>query len=239
MKRLFFLVTVLSVILSACLPANFLPQATAPLPTENLEATAAVLSQQTLQALPTSTVEPSITPVVAPPTIADTPTQAETPTETQNPILLTLTATLGTGTAPAGADASLTGTPGTSAASVMGTLPFTTTPSATPNPAFSITPTGTAHRQYSGTMPPALPYGEITIINRSKADVYISLRCVTKDDLVTIIEYPVNKIVTAKAPAGQYTYVVWVGGRKIIGSFSLSKSEDLTINIFKDRVGIR
>jgi hypothetical protein len=88
-------------------------------------------------------------------------------------------------------------------------------------------------------MPPALPYGEITLINRSKADVYISLRCVTKDDLVTIIEYPVNKVITARSPAGQYTYVVWVGGRKITGSFSLGKSEDLTINIFKDRVGIR
>ena len=223
MKKLFFLVTVLSLTLSSCLPAILQPQTAVPVPTENLAATADVLSQQTLQALPTPTIAPSITPVIMPPSAVDTPTQQATPTETQNPVLLTLTATLGTGT--------VLGTPGT--------LSFTTTPSITPNPAFSITPAGTAHRLYSGTMPPNLPYGEIRLINKSKAEVYISLRCVTKDNFVTIIEYPVKKTVTANAPAGQYTYVVWVGGNKLVGSFSLGKSEDLTINIFKDRVGIK
>lgn len=237
MKKLFFLVTALSLILSSCLPAMLQPQATAaPVLVENLEATAAILSQQTLQALPTQTVVPSNTAVITTPT--ETPTQA-TPTETQNPILLTLTATLGTGTVAAGSETSLLGTPGTLTVTNTGTLPVTTTPSATPNPAINITITGTAHPQHSGTMPPNLPYGEITLINNSKAEVYISLRCVTKDDYVTIIEYPVKKIITTNAPAGQYTYVVWVGGRKIVGSFSLGKSQDRTINIYKDRVGIK
>ena len=212
MKKLFFLVTVLSLILSSCLPAILQPQATAaPVLVENLEATAAVLSQQTLQALPTLTLAPSMTmtPVVMTPT--ETPTQA-TPTETTNPILLTLTATLGTGTVAVGGETSLLGTPGTLTVTNTGTLPVTTTPSATPNPAINITLTGTAHPQHSGTMPPNLPYGEITLINSSKAEVYISLRCVTKDDYVTIIEYPVKKIITTNAPA-RAVYLCGLGGR--------------------------
>jgi hypothetical protein len=228
MKRLFFLVMAFSLTLSACLPAP----ATNPAPVvENLEATAAILVQQTLQSLPTPTVVPSNTPVVVASTPTDTPTQA-TATETQNPILLTLTATLGTGTAAPGSESSLSATPGT-------LLPLTPTPSNTSNPAASITPVETSYPQHSGTMPPNLPYGDIKVLNRSKADVYISLRCVTKDDYVTIIEFPVKGYATTRAPAGQYTYVVWVGGNKLVGSFSLAKSEDLTINIYKDRVGIR
>ena len=229
MKRLLFLVIALGLTLSACSPAP----ATSPAPdsVQNLEATAAILAQQTLQSLPTPTIVPSNTPVVTTSTPTDIPTQASTSTETQNPILLTLTATLGTGTVAASGEASLSGTPGT--------LPLTTTPSNTPNPAISITPAETSYPQYSGTMPPNLPYGEIKLINKSKAEVYISLRCVTKDDYVTIIEFPVKGYVTTRALAGQYTYVVWVGGNKLVGSFSLAKSEDLTINIFKDRVGIR
>ncbi len=62
-------------------------------------------------------------------------------------------------------------------------------------------------------MPPNLPFGELKLINKSKAEVYISLRCVTKDDFVTIIEYPVKGIVTTRALAGQYTYVA-LGGRQ-------------------------
>jgi hypothetical protein len=234
MKKLFFLVITLSLALSSCLPAGLQPQPTA---TPNLEATAAVFSQQTLQARPTQTVAPSVTPVITTPTSTETPTQA-TSTETQNPALLTLTATLGTGTAAVGNGPSALGTPGTPTITVTGTLPLTKTPSVTPNPALNIA-TGTPHPQHAGTMPPNLPYGEITLINKSKADAYISLRCVTKDNYVTIIEYPVKGTVTTRAPAGQYTYVLWVGGRQIIGSFGLSKSQDRTITIYKDRVGIR
>ena len=237
MKKLFFLVTALGFILSSCLPAMLQPQATAaPVLVENLEATAAILSQQTLQALPTQTVVPSNTAVITTPT--ETPTQA-TPTETQNPILLTLTATLGTGTVAAGSETPLLGTLGTPTVTITGTLPITITPSVTLNPAISFTSTGTAHPQHYGTMPPNLPYGEVTLINKSKAEVYISLQCTTKDGYFTVIEYPVKSIVTTKAPAGKYVYVVWVGGRKIVGNFALGKSQDLTINIYKDRVGIK
>lgn len=230
MKKIIILVTVLGVSLSACIPAVFQSQATNPTPIsdEDLRATAAILSQQTLQSiLPTETIAPSNTPVVKTPT--NTPTQA-TPTETQNPVLLTLTATLGTGTVTAGTEAA------GSSSVVAGTQPFTTTPSATPNP---LTQTTTPHPQFYGTLPPDLPFGFIYLVNKAKVEVYISLRCVTKDDYVTILEYPVKKTVKAKAPAGNYTYVAWVGGREFTGSFSLSTEQDLTINIFKDRIAIK
>jgi hypothetical protein len=224
MKRLIFLLAVLSIILTACLPASVQTQAA---PTANLEATAAILSQQTLQSLPTPTLLPSETPVIVPP--SETPTQP-TPTETQNPILLTLTATLGTGTVAAN------GISGTQLTSIPGSLQATTTPSSTLDPAIA---TGTAHFQYYGTMPPNLPFGEVILINKSKAEVYVSLQCTTKEGYVTIIEYPVKNTVEAKAPIGQYVYVIWVGGNKLVGDFSLTHEKDIKITIFKDRATVK
>ncbi len=230
MKKIIALTFMLGISLSACLPAVFQPQADNPTPISeaDLQGTAAVLSQLTLQSiLPTDTTVPSDTPVVT--TATNTPTQA-TPTETPNPILLTLTATLGTGTVTAG-----TVVAGSPTVTITGTQP-TTAPSNTPNP---LTPTTAPHPQFSGTLPPALPFGFIYLENKAKVDVYISLRCVTRDGYVTILEYPVEKNVKAKAPAGKYTYVAWVGGRQFTGSFSLSKGQDLLINIFKDRIAIK
>jgi hypothetical protein len=225
MKKIFFLLAALCFILSACsVFATPQPQAvgSAPLSETDIQATVAFQVEQTLQSLPTPTLAPSNTPVVM--TATSTPTQAATtPTETQNPVLLTLTATLGTGTV-------------TLTAGAAGTLPFTTTP----NPAFSVTPTETNHYQYYGTMPPNLPSGYISMINMSKADVYISLQCTTQDGYVTIIEYPVGgSRVSTSAPAGKYVYVASVGGKKITGNFRLDKLQDLTLIIYKDRIEIK
>ena len=55
----------------------------------------------------------------------------------------------------------------------------------------------------------------------SKTDAYISLQCTTNDGYVTVIEYPLGgSRVEHSAPAGQYVYVAWVGGRKFTGSFN-------------------
>jgi hypothetical protein len=197
-----------------------------------------VLSQQTLDALPTDTNIPTNTPEVLTPT--ETPTQA-TSTETQNSVLLTLTATLGTGTVSANSDPSLiAASTGSPTVTVTGTVPstLTFTPSAVAI-VNGLTPTETPHPLFAGTQPPYLPFGHIELTNKSKTDVYISMRCVTKEGYVTIIEYPVESFVAAKGPAGRYTYVVWVGGRKIDGSFSLARNQDLSIVIFKDRVTIK
>lgn len=227
MKKVYFLLVVLCFILSACIfPTMPAPQpqasSSAPLPQVDTQATVEISVKQTLDSLPTSTLVPSDTPVVT--TATSTPTQAKsTSTETQNPLLLTLTATLGTGTVTPGSP-----TPGTPGALT-----------ATPTSALSATPTETLHPQHYGTMPPNLPFGEITLINKSKAEVYISLQCTTKDGYVTIIEYPVGGRLEINAPAGKYVYVAWVGGNKLIGTFGLDKSQDLTLTIFKDRVEIR
>lgn len=227
MNKMPLMSVVLVMMLSGCLPANLQPETINPTPISeaDLQATAAILAQQTLQSLPTATIAPSDTPVVM--TVTETLVQ-NTPTETENPILLTLTATLGTGTVTANYEPP-----------VIGTLPFTITPSATANPIFSATPTQTAQPQFYGTLPPKLSFGNIRLLNKAKTDVYISLRCVTREGYVTILEYPVKSSVEAKAPAGKYTYVAWVGGRQFTGAFSLSTGQDMVINIFKDNIGIK
>jgi hypothetical protein len=228
MKKMLVVIVMLGFTLSACLPAFTQPQADSsppPISEADLRATAEILSQQTLQALPTLPPPPSETPVIV--TETETPI-LETATETPNPVLLTLTATLGTGTPAAGEQAS------------ESTSDASGNPTGTPNvPLNPLTLTNTPRPLFYGTLPPSLPYGSITLINKAKADAYISLRCVTRDGNVTFLEYPVKKSVTAKAPAGSYTYVAWVGGRQFLGSFSLAKDGELTITLFKDSIAIK
>jgi hypothetical protein len=228
MKKMLLLLAVLCLPLSACMPAILQTPAAAnpaPISDADIQATVALSVQQTLQALPTPTLAPSYTPVVMAATSTMTQTSTQQPTltltATQNPSLST--ATLGTGT--------VTLTVGT-----VGTLPFTTTP----NPAFSVTPTETNHFQHYGTMPPNLPSGTIWLRNLSKAESYISLQCTTQDGYVTVIEYPVERsTVKTSAPAGRYVYVAWVGGKKFTGGFKLSKLQELTIVMDKDRVTVK
>ena len=230
MKKMFFLLTAFCFALSACVPNALQPQATSPAPISeaDIQATVAVQVAQTVQSLPTPTLAPSNTPVVITSTNAPTqtqvpPTTTATTAQTSTAATLAVTATLGTGTV-------------TLTVGAAGTLPFTTTP----NPAISVTPTSTSHYQYYGTMPPNLPSGKITLSNMSKADAYISMQCTTREGYVTIIEYPVGgSRVDAIAPAGQYVYVAWVGGKKFEGSFKLSKSQDLIVRMYKDRVEIK
>lgn len=228
MKKVIALVIMLGLLLSACVPAAEQTQATnpTPIPEEVLQATAAILVQQTLESLPTQTTAPSNTPVITTPT--NTPTQT-TPTETQNPVLLTLTATLGTGTV----------TPGTETAGILATTgtgtPQITTASNTPNP---LTPTAAPQPQFFGTLPPELPYSLVVLTNKADVDVYISLRCETSKGNVTILEYPVKRYVDVEAPVGSYTYVAWVGGRQFTGAFSLGQGDVIKIDFFKSRITI-
>lgn len=222
MKRILFLSLALSLLVGGCLPA--IPQTQenpTPVSEVDLQGTAAVLSQQTLQALPSDTSVPSETPVVVTP--SQTATQP-TPTETVNPVLLTLTATLLAGTPTLGTETAITGT----------------VQSATEVAAVNATATqGTLQPLSYGTLPPTLPYGTIDLFNKSHVEVYISLRCVTKDGYVTILEYPVKQNFKVSAPAGKYTYVAWVGGRQFDGSFTMDEDGFVTITFFKERVNIK
>lgn len=225
MKKTALLLAVLCFAVSSCIPSVFPSQAASPapgIPETNIQATVAVQVEQTIQSMPTPTLAPSNTPIVITATSAPIQTQPPpTSTVTPNPTQPTLTVTSGTGTMAAS-----TGT--------VGTLP------ATANPAAGGTPTGTAHYQYYGTMPPNLPSGYISLHNMSKRDAYISLQCTTLDGYVTVIEYPVGgSTINTSAPAGQYIYVAWIGGKKFSGGFKLGKLQELKILMYKDRVEVK
>jgi hypothetical protein len=129
---------------------------------------------------------------------------------------------------------------------------LTTTPAtATGGPA-NVTPAGTATlavgqvtasptlgiRTY-GTLPPAVPFSQITLVNKAKAEAYISLQVTMNDGKYSIIEYPVEGTIKIQAPVGSYLYVTWVGGRKMVGTFRLHHNDDLTIILYKDQIVIK
>ncbi len=218
-KRNLFVVA-LGLLLSACLPAFSESQSgPTPFPDEVLRVTAAVISEQTLAALPTQSPVPTETPVILSPEPNAT---QPTPTETENPVLLTLTATLLAGTP----------TPGTPSNETAGSE----TPTAANQPS---TIPGTPSGGVVGTQAPFLPYGTIQLSNKSDADAYVALRCVTKEGYVTLLEYPVNKNFSVQAPAGSYTYVAWVGGRQFDGSFKMDKGGFVTIAFYKNRITVK
>lgn len=214
MKRTAVLVLATVFFLSSCIPSSFFQQPTVAPPVDSQAtdaAMAATLVAGTLNALPTPTLVP------ASDTLEPTATDTEPPTATE-----TLTV-----------DPNITATetmvPET--ATITGTLPTATQAIATA--------TETLHPRFYGTLPPAIPFGKVRLVNRAKADVYVSLQCMTIDGYTTIIEYPVFGRFRVSAPAGRYNYVAWVGGRQFQGSFRLGKGEDLTITFNKDKVTIK
>ncbi len=221
MKKVVILTLAIGFFASACLPA---PATDIPTSAVDLNATAAVLALQTLDAIPSFTAVPTNTPVV----VAEATTPA--PTNTQTLQAETGTLTTGTVTTPTGT------------ISTAGGPTFTVTPTgstATVTPSVGGTATQTLHPRFYGTLPPNLPYNGIELLNRSKAEAYISLQGTTIDGYTTILEYPVGGLFSIQAPVGKYKYVAWVGGNKIVGSFVLSRTNDVRITIYKDRIEVR
>jgi hypothetical protein len=173
------------------------------------------LSSPSVSDTPTLPVE-SPSPVVP---ATDTPTMTATQ-EFTTPADLTATLSTGTGEIPTSTAGSANGTPGATLASGQVTAIWTL-----------------AIRKY-GTLPPAVPFSHITLVNKAKAEAYISLH-VDLDGSNTVIEYPVEGRIKIEAPVGFYTYVAWVGGRKMVGEFKLHDDEDLSITLFKDKVVIK
>lgn len=218
MKRTAILVLSTVFVLSACIPLPFLQQPTVA-PAVDAQTTdaamAATFAAETLSALPTPTVFTATNTLVPTVTDTDSPTATEIATDTLTP------------------DPNITATETmlTTIGTVTGTLPT----------AIQVvtTATETSHPRFFGTLPPALPYGNVKLGNKAKVDVYVSLQCKTLDGYTTIIEYPVFGSFSVSAPAGKYTYVAWVGGRQFQGSFHLSKGEELSITFNKDKVTIK
>ena len=231
MKRAAVLALATAFLLGACIPA--LPQLQQPNeePVVDVQATtdaamAETHAAETHNAPPTPTLEPATdTPE---PTATDTeaPTATETVTET-----VTETLTPDPNVTVTETGIAVTETAFTSTVTMTGTLPTATQ--------FNPTATETLHPRFFGTLPPAIPYGKVKLINRAKAEVYVSLYCTTIDDYTTIIEYPVFGRMSISAPAGRYTYVAWVGGREFQGSFGLSKGNDIEITFYKDKVTLK
>jgi hypothetical protein len=210
MKKI-VIVVLAAQILGACLPFTPTPGPTGPTVdiSGTIQAGAQTSVAQTLTALPTITVAP-VTDTATPPIALPTDTAT---TDPSTPTLVP----------------SLTTTPGTA------TFTSTATLASAPGGA-TLIPTLTI-RTY-GTLPPAVPFSTVFLVNKARTEAYISLQVNTAQGGPTIIEYPVEGTIKILAPTGQYLYVAWVGGRKMVGNFRLKQTDELTITLFRDRVVI-
>ena len=220
MKRTAVILLAIALFLSACIPAlPSLQQPVEEVPALDVQATdaalAATLAVETLNALPTPTLESASDTPEPTATSTDTATATETATATTDPNATASSTPDPTVTTTATATVTVTGTPATA------------------------TPTETLYARFYGTLPPAIPFGKVKLINKAKAEVYISMNCTTVDGYTTIIEYPVSGTMRVSAPLGKYTYVAWVGGRQFQGWFGLGKGDEIEITFNKDKVTIK
>jgi len=219
MKKILILVLVM-VVTGACLPA---PAPANPAPQVDVQATIDIIVQTA--AAQTLAAQPS--PIVAPPTETGTPVVASSSTPTID----------------------ITETPSSSPVPNLTTTPVTATSGPGDNP--SITPTSTLGSGVGaltltptlgpltyGTLPPAVAFSQVSLVNKSKTQVYISLQLCDTEAAGAILEYPVKGTVKIKAPVGTYLYVVWVGGRQLTGTLQVPSNTDLTIRIYRDKVEI-
>jgi hypothetical protein len=126
-------------------------------------------------------------------------------------------------------------------ATATGVANLTTTP-VTASPTLvtgQITAIWTLAVRTYGTLPPAVPFSQVTLVNKAKTEAYISLQVTMPDGKYSIIEYPVEGSVKIQAPIGSYLYVAWVGGNKMVGNFKLHNNDDLSIILYKDKVVIK
>ena len=82
-------------------------------------------------------------------------------------------------------------------------------------------------------------YGPVHIQNKSRSQVDLSLHCTTSKGVQIILEYDNLRNVVALLPHGNYVYVLYVGGRQSVGSFSHFTSQKLSITIYQDSVVIQ
>ncbi len=87
-------------------------------------------------------------------------------------------------------------------------------------------------------LPPGTVYRHVRIEDRAHLPMDISLHCTTIHGLHTVIEYNNVRSITVQAPEGNYVYVFYVGGHRMMGSFSLLDAGSVTLTVYKDRVAI-
>lgn len=213
---------VLVVVLGACsqIPIPNLVATSTPGtgPTADLFQTAVA---QTLAALPTQA--------------SAVPTNTATPIPTASPTAVIAASDTPSATFTSTAPATATGVPATVSATLA---PANTTPTAT-LPAGQVTAIWTLAVRKYGTLPPLVPFSQVTLINKAKTEAYISLHVDLPQGGNTVIEYPVQGSIKIDAPVGFYSYVAWVGGNKLVGNFRLRHDDDLSIVLYKDKVVIK
>jgi len=87
-----------------------------------------------------------------------------------------------------------------------------------------------------GTVPPAVPYGFVTLRNLSARPAYISFQCILENDLITIIEYPVYGRIKIKLPTGLCLYVAYVRGKAYSGEIRIKRFEEYTFTFKRNNV---
>jgi hypothetical protein len=225
-KTVIVLVSMLTLWVGACSQIPGLTPTPGTGPTINPDDQFQTAVAQTLTArptLPSGSVTDTATVTLASPVIpaTDTATPVLAVTETPTPVIdLSATAITATGNVP-------------TATGVASNL----TPTATLVPG-QVTPIWTLAIRTYGTLPPAVPFGYVTLVNKAKAEAYISLQVTMPDGKYSIIEYPVEGRIKIQAPVGHYLYVAWVGGRKMVGEFRLHKDEVLTITLNKNQIDV-
>ena len=176
---------------------------------------------QTLTAQPTFTSIPA-TPTAVIPVASPTLPPTDPPTATATPVTDLTTTSLTATSAPVTA--------------TLAPSNVTATPTLVTG---QVTPIWTLAVRTYGTLPPLVPFSHITLINKAKAEAYISLHVDIPEGGNTVIEYPVQGRIKIEAPVGFYSYVAWVGGNKIVGNFKLHNNDDLSITLYKDKVVIK
>ena len=214
-RRLAFAILILSVGLNACVPGL------SPISAGDSQATAmalaGTLAALTQAALPTPSLPPSNTP---PPTFtattAPSATGAPTNTATSTP----------EATSAAGATGSPTATGAMTLSTVPGTVSGTVTTTLTPTPGVLLW----------GTVPPAVPYGRVHLVNLTNEMVYISFHCTLENGLTSYLEYPVYARIVVSIPTGPCHYVAWVKGRQFIGDIRIKKFEEYTFTFKRQKI---
>ena len=214
-RRPAFVVLILSVALNACIPG--LVPISAGDAQATLNALAGTQAAQTMAVLPTPTVQFTNTPL---PTL----TVAAAASATQAPTDTATAASGSTNTATVTATGSpvVTASPTATVGTVVGTFTFTPTPGIL----------------LYGTVPPAVPYGRVHLINLTNRMVYISFHCKLENGLTSYLEYPVYSRLTASIPAGLCHYVAWVKGEQFTGDIRIKKQTEYTFTFKRQSIKI-
>ena len=227
MKKILFFGFIVLFSLSACVPDFLNPDS----PAEEVDIVTTVEAEantqvaQTFEALNTPTI-------IAFSTNTKEATATIAPTETKIP----------TATDAATATTEATETPtGTLATETASTTPDGTLPAETETLTVtetSIYPPPTSPISINEP-PDSVPRHKITVINKTKGKVYISLQGVTEGDYHPIIEYdiPAHGKAKFKIPEGKYAAIVYVGKDPMIAYFRI-RSDNITIIIKRDQIQI-